>query len=78
MKGFIKAVASASAVALALLFPVGAGADTQWICTVEGDPTVFVNAADAAKGGLTQANSKAGQVFEAQFGEENCHIESTS
>ena len=61
----------------ALLFPVGAGANTQWICTVDGNRTVFVNAADAAKHGLTQADSKAGVVFETKFGEENCHIEST-
>jgi hypothetical protein len=64
-------------VVVALLLPVGAGANTQWICTVDGNRTVFVNAADAAKHGLTQADSKAGVVFETKFGEENCHIEST-
>jgi hypothetical protein len=63
----------ASAVMLAL--PGGASANTQWICTVDGVPTVFVSAGDAAHDGLTQANSKAGRVFETQFGEVDCHIE---
>jgi hypothetical protein len=77
MKGLIKFTLTATASALALWFPAGAGADTQWICTVEGVPTVFVTASDAAKGGLTRANLKAGAVFERQFGEENCHVTST-
>jgi hypothetical protein len=65
----------ATALALGLSFPVGAGADTNWVCTVDGVPTVFVRAADAARNGLTQANSRAGAVFEERFGEENCRIE---
>jgi len=69
-------ISAAGVVVVALLLPVGAGANTQWICTVDGNRTVFVNAADAAKHGLTQADSKAGVVFETKFGEENCHIES--
>jgi hypothetical protein len=75
MKRPIKFALTATALALTLSFPVGAGADTKWICTVDGVPTVFVTAGDAAKGGLTQANSRAGTVFETQFGEENCHVE---
>jgi hypothetical protein len=75
MKRSIKFALGATALALALSFPVRAGADTKWICTVEGVPTVFVTAGDAAKHGLTQANSKAGPVFETHFGEEDCHVE---
>lgn len=75
MKRLIKFALVTTALVVALCSPGAAGADTKWICTVEGVPTVFVAAGDAAKGGLTQANSKAGQVFEQQFGEENCHIE---
>jgi hypothetical protein len=47
----------------------------QWICEVDGQPVIFVSAGDAAHHGLVQANSRAGVVFENQFGEENCHIE---
>ena len=47
----------------------------QWICTVDGQPVVFVSAGDAAHDGLTRANSKAGVVFQTHFGEENCHVE---
>jgi hypothetical protein len=75
MKRFVKFALATTAMALTLCFPGGAGADTKWVCTVEGVPTVFVTAGDAASGGLTQANAKAGQVFQQQFGEENCHIE---
>jgi hypothetical protein len=76
MKRPVKAIIAASALALTLAFPVGAGANTKWICTVDGVPTVFVSAGDAAIHGLTQADATAGTVFETQFGEENCHIES--
>jgi hypothetical protein len=34
----------------------------------------FVSAADAAKYGITQADSRAGVVFRNQFGE-SCHVE---
>jgi hypothetical protein len=75
MPRLIKVVLAGTASALTLSFPGGAGADTNWICTVEGVPTVFVTANDAARDGLTKADSRAGTVFENQFGEENCHIE---
>jgi hypothetical protein len=38
---------------------------------------VFVSAADRALDGTTQANRKAGAVFNRQFGEV-CHVESVS
>ena len=75
MRRWIKGMVAAGALTVALAFPAGAGARTQWICTVDGQPVVFVSAGDAAHDGLTQANSKAGVVFQTQFGEENCHIE---
>jgi hypothetical protein len=76
MKRPLEAIAAVGVLALALVFPAGAGARTEWICTVEGDQVVFVSAADAALHGLPKADSKAGVVFENQFGEVNCHIES--
>jgi len=75
MKRPIKFTFAGMALALTLWFPVGASANTEWICTVDGVQVVFVNAGDAAKHGLTQANSRAGTVFERQFGEANCHVE---
>ncbi len=35
---------------------------------------VFVSAADQALHGITQANSKAGEVFRDKF-QEDCHVE---
>jgi hypothetical protein len=61
---------------LALAFPAGAGARTNWVCQVPGEPepVVFVSAADAALEGIRQANRKAGAAFDRQFGEV-CHVE---
>ena len=66
-----------AAVVLALVLPAGAGARTNWVCEVPGEtePVVFVSAADAALHGITQANSKAGEVFKDKFGE-SCRVES--
>ena len=75
MQRLIKGMIATGALAVALALPAGAAARTQWICEVDGQPVVFVSAADAAHNGLTQANSRAGVVFENQFGEENCHVE---
>ena len=63
---------------LALAFPAGAGARTNWVCDPPGEdtpPVTFVSAADAALNGITQANRKAGAVFNRQFGE-TCEVES--
>jgi hypothetical protein len=63
---------------LALAFPAGAGARTNWVCDPPGEdtpPVTFVSAADAALDGITQANGKAGAVFHRQFGE-TCEVES--
>jgi hypothetical protein len=69
--------ATVAAVVLALALPSGAGARTNWVCQVPGEPepVVFVSAADAALDGITQANRKAGAVFNRQFGEV-CEVES--
>jgi hypothetical protein len=47
----------------------------KWVCDVPGEGTVtFVSAPEAARHGITQANSTAGVVFHDQFGE-TCHVE---
>jgi hypothetical protein len=48
----------------------------KWICVVPGEPepVTFVSAPEAARHGIDQANSKAGAVFNEQFGEV-CHVE---
>jgi hypothetical protein len=43
---------------------------TLWVCDVPGEGSVtFVSAAEAARHGITQADSRAGVVFETKFGE---------
>jgi len=43
---------------------------TLWVCEVPGEGTVvFVTAAEAARHGITNANSHAGQTFHLRFGE---------
>jgi hypothetical protein len=75
VKLFVKAAFVGMAVSLTLVFPAGAGADTKWVCDVPGEGLVtFVSAADAARHGIEQANSKAGVVFNMRFGEV-CHVE---
>ena len=68
MKRAIKAVVATVALTLSLAFPAGAGARTEWVCVVDGEPVTFVSAADAARHGIETANSKAGVVFQ-KFGE---------
>jgi hypothetical protein len=71
----VKAAVAAAGLTLTLAFPAGAGADTKWICDVPGAGLVtFVSASDAARHGIEQANSRAGVVFNARFGEV-CHVE---
>jgi hypothetical protein len=72
----IKATMAVGVVMLAFALPGGAGADTKWVCIVEGEPepVVFVTAADAADHGIRQANATAGVVFHEQFGED-CDVE---
>ena len=66
--------------ALALTFALAAQAvgktgAVNWVCDVPGEGTVtFVSAPEAARHGIEQANSKAGAVFNQQFGEV-CHVE---
>ena len=77
MKRLVKLAIAAGALTLLFALPGGAEARTLWKCTPLGeDERTFVSAADAAYNGLFQANSKAGAVFETQFGETNCHVES--
>jgi hypothetical protein len=68
MQRFITGVIAAGALMVAVAFPAGAGARTEWVCVVDGEPVVFVSAADAARHGIETANSKAGVVFQ-KFGE---------
>jgi hypothetical protein len=67
------------ALALTLAFAaqaVGKTGAVNWICEVPGEPepVTFVSAPEAARHGIEQANSKAGAVFNQQFGEV-CHVE---
>ncbi len=75
MKLPVKAALATTVLTLTLPFPAGAGANTNWVCEVPGEGTVtFVSAADAARYGIEQANSRAGVVFNKRFGEV-CHVE---
>ena len=74
MKRAVKGIFATVVLTLTLALPAGAGADTKWICVVEGEPVTFVTAGDAARFGIEQANSRAGAVFNEQFGED-CHVE---
>src|SRR5688500_19827978 len=65
----VKAMVAAVALTLTLALPAGAGAQTKWVCVVNGEPVTFVTAADAARHGIERANSKAGVVFHDLFGE---------
>ena len=56
---------------------VGTTGAVKWICVVPGVPpetVTFVSAPERARYGIEQANSKAGAVFNQQFGEV-CHVE---
>ena len=78
MKRPVKAMVAASALVLTLAVTAPVGAHTgavKWLCTVDGVVVTFVSAPEAARDGLTQADSRAGEVFENLFGEENCHVE---
>ena len=70
----VKALLVAAGLAATLVLPGAAGADTKWVCVVEGESVVFVTAANAADFGIRRANEKAGSVFNRQFGEV-CHVE---
>jgi hypothetical protein len=74
MKRAIKATLGAVAVTLTLAMPAGSGAETKWVCVVDGETVTFVTASDAARHGIQQANSRAGAVFHERFGED-CHVE---
>jgi hypothetical protein len=67
---------AAVALTVPLALPTAAGARTNWVCDVPGEPepVIFVSAADAAYGGISKANTKAGVVFGQQFGE-SCTVE---
>jgi hypothetical protein len=71
MMGRVKAVGTATAVALFLAWPASAGARVNWVCNVPGEGLVtFVSVSDAARHGIDIANAHAGQTFNRQFGEE--------
>ena len=72
MKRFVKAMVAAIVLTLALALPAQGGQPltVKWVCDVPGVGLVtFVTAAEAARHGIDQANSTAGQVFYDQFGE---------
>ena len=78
MRRLVQTSVAAVVLAVPLVLPAGAGARTNWVCDPPGEdtpPVVFVSAADAALDGITQANRKAGAVFNRQFGE-SCEVES--
>ncbi len=77
MRRLVKAMVAAVALIMVLALPAGAGARTNWVCDVPGEPepVTFVSAGDAALHGITRANDKAGAVFSTQFGED-CSVES--
>ena len=70
----LKALFAGVALVVTLVLSSAAGADTKWVCVVEGESVVFVTAADAADFGIRRANERAGSVFNRQFGEV-CHVE---
>ena len=68
MKRLVKATLGALALTFVIALP--AQGSVQWVCNVPGEgDVVFVTAPDAALHGITQANSKAGQTFNKNFGE---------
>jgi hypothetical protein len=71
MKRLVKSAVAAGALTLLLAMPAGAEARTLWVCQVPGEsePVTFVSAGDAAIGGITRANERAGAVFFTKFGE---------
>jgi hypothetical protein len=69
MQRLIKGMIAAGALTVALALPAGAGARTNWVCVVDGQPVIFVSAADAARHGIETADGKAGVVFQ-KFGED--------
>jgi len=70
MMGRIKAVGTATAMAVFLAWPASAGASVSWVCQVSGEePVTFVSVPDAARHGIDTANAHAGQTFNRQFGE---------
>lgn len=77
MKRIMLATAAA-ALTGALALPAQAGPvprTVRWVCELEGGEVVtFVTAAEPARHGIVQANSRAGEVFATLFGEE-CHVE---
>jgi hypothetical protein len=77
MRRPVQMTVAAVVLAVPLALPAGAGARTNWVCQVPGEPepVTFVSAGDRALDGITQANSKAGAVFALKFGE-SCDVES--
>ena len=77
MRRPVQMTVAAVVLALPLALPAGAGARTNWVCDVPGEPepVTFVSAGDAALHGITRANSKAGAVFALKFGE-SCEVKS--
>jgi hypothetical protein len=76
MRRLVPTTVAAVALTVPLALPAGAGARTNWVCDVPGEPepVIFVSAADAAYDGISKANSKAGAVFAEQF-LESCTVE---
>ena len=75
MRRLVPTTVAAVVVALPLALPAAAGARTNWVCDVPGEPepVTFVSAGDRALHGITQANTRAGAVFARQF-DEACEV----
>ena len=72
MKRLISTIIASALLPLALSIPAQAGSrrTVSWVCDVPGEGLVtFVSVPEAAIHGIDTANTKAGQVFEDQFGE---------
>jgi hypothetical protein len=73
VKRLVKALVPASVLTLMLVLPAHAAVEktVKWVCDVPGEGLVtFVSAPGAALHGITTANTRAGQTFRNNFGEE--------
>jgi len=63
MKRPVKAMVAAIALTLTFALPAGAGAETKWVCVVDGETVTFVSAADAARHGSNRPTAGQASCF---------------